>query len=112
MRIVDVLSNLRNFTCWEFKHYPMRKEEADICIEALENEDKRKWIPCSGNRFPKEKEEVEVTVMEDVDGTSLKRYYTSKSYRKNGQWIFKKNQFNPTIIAWRYPSEPYVPKEE
>ena len=36
MRTIDVLSNLKNFDCWDFKGYSMCKEEAEICIAALE----------------------------------------------------------------------------
>lgn len=32
----DVLVNLKNYTCWDFKTYPLRKEEADVIIKVLE----------------------------------------------------------------------------
>ena len=42
MRAIDVLTNLKNFDCWDFKGYPLSKEEAQICITALENLEKNK----------------------------------------------------------------------
>lgn len=36
MGFKEVLSNLTNFDCWDFKHYSLRQEEAEMCIIALE----------------------------------------------------------------------------
>lgn len=36
MRAIDLITNLKNFDCWSFKHYPLSEEEAAVCIEALE----------------------------------------------------------------------------
>lgn len=36
MRAVEVLYNLKCFNAWEYSSYSMNKEEADVCIEALE----------------------------------------------------------------------------
>ena len=36
MRAVEVLDNLKGFNAWEYSSYHMSKEEADVCIEALE----------------------------------------------------------------------------
>lgn len=46
MRVIDVLTNLKNFDCWEFKKYPLTKEEAAVCINALEKPErpKGKWV--------------------------------------------------------------------
>lgn len=37
MRAIDVLTNLKNYDCWDFKKYPLSKEEAEVIIKALEN---------------------------------------------------------------------------
>lgn len=34
-RIVDVITNLKNFDGWDYKHYPLTKEEADTIIEVV-----------------------------------------------------------------------------
>ena len=36
MRAIDVLANLKNFDCWDFKHYPLTKDEAEVIIQILE----------------------------------------------------------------------------
>lgn len=41
MTTKDVLTNLSNYSCFDFKHYPMSKEEADVCIEALKEKIER-----------------------------------------------------------------------
>lgn len=38
MDIRDVVTNLKNFECWDFKHYELRKEEAEAIIRAFEGE--------------------------------------------------------------------------
>ena len=35
MKAVEVLDNLKGFNAWEYSSYHMRKDEADVCIEAL-----------------------------------------------------------------------------
>ena len=45
-----VLSNLKGFAQWDSNNYPLRKEEADVIIEALEEGDmeaKIKPVPVS-----------------------------------------------------------------
>lgn len=69
------------------------------------------WIPCS-ERLPEEYEDVEVTVEEIADDVGGKRYYNVRSWLQDGQWVIKKNPYKPTVIAWKYPTEPYQPKGE
>ena len=48
MGFKEVLSNLTNFDCWDFKHYSLRQEEAEMCIIALEKclDDKQTASRC------------------------------------------------------------------
>ena len=75
------------------------------------SDDSNGWIPCS-ERLPEEYEDVEVTVEEIADDVGGKRYYNVRSWLQDGQWVIKKNPYNPTVIAWKYPTEPYQPKGE
>lgn len=34
----EVLVNLKNFDSWDYKHYSLRQEEAEVCIAALEKD--------------------------------------------------------------------------
>lgn len=70
------------------------------------------WIPCSSGRLPKENTAVEVTIEEIANDVGGKRYYNVRSWLQDGQWVIKKNPYNPTVIAWKYPTEPYQPKGE
>ena len=70
------------------------------------------WISCSSGRLPEENTDVEVTVEEIADDVGGKRYYNVRSWLQDGQWVIKKNPYNPTVIAWKYPTEPYQPKGE
>ncbi len=69
------------------------------------------WIPVS-ERLPEEYEDVEVTIEEIADDVGGKRYYNVRSWLQDGQWVIKKNPYKPTVIAWKYPTEPYQPKGE
>ena len=69
------------------------------------------WIPCS-ERLPEEYEDVEVTIEEIADYVGGKRYYNVRSWLQDGQWVIKKNPYKPTVIAWKYPTEPYQQKGE
>jgi hypothetical protein len=40
MTIREVIANLKNFDCWEFKNYDLRKEEADAIIKAFDEDGK------------------------------------------------------------------------
>ena len=70
------------------------------------------WIPCSSGRLPEENTDVEVTIEEIANDVGGKRYYNARSWLQDGQWVIKKNPYNPTVIAWKYPTEPYQPKGE
>ena len=70
------------------------------------------WIPCSSGRLPEENTDVEVTIEEIANDVGGKRYYNVRSWLQDGQWVIKKNPYNPTVIAWKYPTEPYQPKGE
>lgn len=70
------------------------------------------WIPCSSGRLPEENADVEVTIEEIANDVGGKRYYNVRSWLQDGQWVIKKNPYNPTVIAWKYPTEPYQPKGE
>jgi hypothetical protein len=70
------------------------------------------WIPCNSGKLPEEYEDVEVSVEEIADDVGGKRYYTMRSWLQDGKWVIKKNPYHPTVIAWKYPTEPYQPKEE
>ena len=70
------------------------------------------WIPCSSGRLPEENTDVEVTIEEIANDVGGKRYYNVRSWLQDGQWVVKKNPYNPTVIAWKYPTEPYQPKGE
>ena len=70
------------------------------------------WIPCSSGRLPGENTDVEVTIEEIANDVGGKRYYNVRSWLQDGQWVIKKNPYNPTIIAWKYPTEPYQPNGE
>lgn len=64
------------------------------------------WIPVT-ERLPEENEDVEVTVEEIADEVGGKRYYNVRSWLQDGKWAIKKNPYHPTVIAWKYPTEPY-----
>ena len=51
MEIRDVLTNIKKYDAWDYKNYPLRKEEADAIVETIENEvrPKGKWIYTNGN---------------------------------------------------------------
>lgn len=68
------------------------------------------WIPCSSGNLLEEHEDVEVTVEEIADEVGGKRYYNVRSWLQDGQWVIKKNPYHPTVIAWKYPTEPYHPE--
>lgn len=70
------------------------------------------WIPCSSGKLPEEYKDVEVTVEEIANEVGGKSYYTVRSWLQEGQWVIKKNPYHPTVIAWKYPTEPYQPKGE
>lgn len=70
------------------------------------------WIPCSSGRLPEENTDVEVTIEEIANDVGGKRYYNVRSWLQDGQWVIKKNPYKPTVIAWKYPTEPYQPKGE
>ena len=46
MKEIELLTNLKNYDCWDFKKYPLSKEEAEVIIKALEKPErpKGKWI--------------------------------------------------------------------
>ena len=89
----------------------LRKKAIEIVKQAAA-EYSNGWIPCSSGRLPEENKDVEVTVEETSDVTGRKRYYNARSWLQDGQWVIKKNPYNPTVIAWKYPTEPYQPKGE
>ena len=31
-----------------------------------------------------------------------------KSLYRDGDWTIRKNKYNPTVIAWKPPTEPYI----
>lgn len=37
MKEIELLTNLKNYDCWDFKKYPLSKEEAEVIIKVLEN---------------------------------------------------------------------------
>lgn len=80
-------------------------------IEQAASEYNNDWIPVSSGRLPKEHEDVEVTV-EEINEVGEKQYYNARSWLQDDRWVIKKNPYNPTVIAWRYPIAPYQPKEE
>lgn len=83
----------------------------DSIIDKIAAEHNDGWIPCS-ERLPEEYEDVEVTVEEIADEAGGKRHYTVRSWLQDGQWVIKKNPYHPTVIAWKYPTEPYQQKGE
>lgn len=88
----------------------------DVAIEivkhaAAEYNNDDGWILCS-ERLPEEYDDVEVTIEEIADDVGGKRYYNVRSWLQDGQWVIKKNPYHPTVIAWKYPTEPYQPKGE
>ncbi len=86
-------------------------ERAVKVIKEIVKEYNNGWIPISSGRLPKECEDVEVTV-EEINEVGEKQYYNVRSWLQDGRWVIKKNPYNPTVIAWRYPTQPYVPKGE
>lgn len=80
-------------------------------IEQAASEYNNDWIPVSSGRLPKEHEDVEVTV-EEINEVGEKQYYNARSWLQDDRWVIKRNPYNPTVIAWRYPIAPYQPKEE
>ena len=85
--------------------------EAVSIVQEVAKEYNNGWIPCS-ERLPEEYEDVEVTVEEVANEVGEKRYYNVRSWLQNGQWVIKKNPYHPTVIAWKYPTEPYQQKGE
>ena len=80
-------------------------------IEEVEKEYNNGWIPVE-ERLPEEFEDVEVTVEEIANEVGGKRYYTTRSWLQKGKWVIKKNPYCPTVIAWKYPTEPYKKEVE
>lgn len=70
------------------------------------------WIKCSSGKLPKERKDVEVTIEEIANDVGGKRYYTMRSWLQDGQWAIKKNPYHPTVIAWKYPTDPYKEREQ
>lgn len=68
------------------------------------------WILCSSGKLPEECQGVDVTIEETLE-SGEKKYYTAHSWMQDGVWVMKKNPRNPRVIAWKYPAEPYIPKE-
>ena len=69
------------------------------------------WILCSSGKLPEECQGVDVTIEETLE-SGEKEYYTAHSWMQDGVWIVKKNPRKPKVIAWKYPAEPYIPKEK
>lgn len=95
--------------------YEQVGDALDKAIEIVKQEAEQHnngWIPCSSGRLPKENADVEVTIEEIANDVGGKRYYNVRSWLQDGQWVIKKNPYNPTVIAWKYPTDPYQPKGE
>lgn len=101
MRTADVYSNLKNYSCWDYKNYRLTKDEAAKCVEALRC---AVWHPVEFEGLPKE----EGSYLCTVKWNSLKMLLLLE---------FKDNLFNTVddggyidrsiITAWAYPLEPY-----
>lgn len=68
------------------------------------------WISCNSGKQPEECQGVDVTIEETLE-SGEKKYYTAHSWMQDGVWVVKKNPRHPKVIAWKYPAEPYIPKE-
>lgn len=116
----DIIDDIKSAKCLaEYARIPATAKNAvrvayeraiDIVSQAAA-EYNNGWIPVS-ERLPEEYEDVEVTVEEIADDVGGKRYYNVRTWLQDGQWVIKKNPYHPTVIAWRYPGEPYQPNGE
>lgn len=95
-------------TPYEFDH---GIKKAIKIVRAAEQEYYGGWIPCKSGKLPKECEDVEVTIEEVANDVGGKRLYTTRSWLQDGHWVIKKNPYHPTVIAWKYPAEPYKESE-
>ena len=88
MRVIDVLSNLKNFECWDFKHYPLSKDEAEVIIQVLE-------ATCTGGATMRTIEECIKELKERRDWGSVDEVNAVfdeileiyKAERPKGKWI-------------------------
>lgn len=104
-RAIDILKRLRIATVAHRVDGFRVFEPLTAGIEALEKQLNSGWIPVE-NALPDENENVIVTIKEIANEVGGYRYYTSTAWLQEGQWIFKRNQYNPVVIAWQnFPKE-------
>ena len=120
-KIIEKLEELKNRNPFIYgktdkcRDASVSRQTLDYAIEIVKQEAENYnngWIPCSSGKLPEENKDVEVTVEEIANEVGGKRYYTVRSWLQDGQWVIKKNPYHPTVIAWKYPTEPYQPKGE
>ena len=115
LNVIEVLSHVNFDSTIQNSLENFLKAITNEAIEIVKQEAEKYnngWIPCSSGRLPEENADVEVTIEEIANDVGGKRYYNVRSWLQDGQWVIKKNPYNPTVIAWKYPTDPYQPKGE
>lgn len=80
--------------------------DAKKIVQEVEKEYNNGWILCS-SEIPEEDIPVDVTVREE-GGEGGYEYTVMKSLYRDGDWTIRKNKYNPTVIAWKPSTEPYI----
>lgn len=84
----------------------------ELAISALEAQQADAWIPVSPGNMPDDRTEVDVTIREKANEVGGYRYYTSTAWMQDGTWVFKQNQYEPVIIAWKHRTGPWNEEQQ
>lgn len=102
MRTADVYSNLKNYSCWDYKNYRLTKDEADKCVEALRC---AVWHPVELEGLPKEEGSYLCTVGLSDQKSVVVVEIENDIYHIHGGYVDKF-----LITAWAYLPKPYEGK--
>lgn len=102
MRTADVYSNLKNYSCWDYKNYRLTKDEADKCVEALRC---AVWHPVELEGLPKQEGSYLCTVKWSCPIALLIVELKDNLYSTLGGYIDRS-----IITAWAYLPKPYEGK--
>lgn len=91
---------------------PLAVNSIDRAIKLLKNIEDYAWCPIEvGCNLPDEGHPVDVTIMEnDLENPCRCTVRVDTAWMQNGEWVIKKDATNPRVVAWKYPSRPYIPE--